>query len=131
MIAIKLVLILMGVGFLLLSLFCFVSKKISPGMGVLWVLASLMVIVVGCLPIWRRWMQLVSTQVTVSFLVLVAVFLIGLFLLCLSISNLMNKNRELAMQVSLLNQENEQMIQELGELHEAVKKEQKEEAKKA
>ena len=121
MIAIKLILIGMGVGFLILSLLSFVTKKISPGMGVLWVLASILLIVLGFLPVWRRWMQLVSLQVTITFFVLVAVFLIGLFLVCLTISNLLSRNRELAMQVSLLNQENEQMLKDLEELENKTK----------
>lgn len=48
------------------------------------------------------------------------IFLLGLFLLfvvfaiCKSVSVLIMKNRELAMQVSLLNQENERILHELG-----------------
>ena len=53
---------------------------------------------------------------TIMVFILGFAFLIGLFLVCLSVSNLMSRNRELAMQVSLLNQENEQILKALEEL---------------
>jgi hypothetical protein len=104
-----------------MSLLAFITKKISPGMGVLWVLASFVLFVMGFLPVWQNWVRLVSVRVTIMVFILGFVFLTGLFLVCLSISNLMTKNRELAMQVSLLNQENEQILKALEELEERVK----------
>ncbi len=121
MLAIRLILILVGLSFLLMSLLAFITKKISPGMGVLWVLASFVLFVMGFLPVWQNWVRLVSVRVTIMVFILGFVFLTGLFLVCLSISNLMTKNRELAMQVSLLNQENEQILKALEELEERVK----------
>lgn len=118
MLAIRLILIIVGLSFLLLSLLAFINKKISPGMGVLWVLVSIVIFVTGWLPFWARWVQLVSLPVTIIVFILGFSLLMGLFLVCLSVSNLMSKNRELAMQVSLLNQENEQILKALEELEE-------------
>ena len=120
---IRLILIIMGLSFLSLTLLTFVKKKISPGMGVLWVLSSIILFAVGFLPVWRRWMQLVSTQVTIAVFILLGAFLIGLFLICLEVSSLKSQNRELAMQVSLLNQENEQIIRKLEKVPEEAKEE--------
>ena len=50
MIAIRLFLIIVGLAFLALTLLTFVTKRISPGMGVLWVLASIVLFVMGFLP---------------------------------------------------------------------------------
>ena len=116
MLVIRLFLIIVGLSFLLLTLLTFITKKISPGMGVLWVLASFVLFVMGFLPVWETWMRLVSRPVTIMVFILGLAFLIGLFLVCLSVSNLLSRNRELAMQVSLLNQENEQILKELERL---------------
>lgn len=116
MLVIRLILIIVGLIFLGLSLLTFVTKKISPGMGVLWVLASIVIFVMAWMPFWSRWVQLVSLPVTIIVFLLSFTLLMGLFLVCLSVSNLMSRNRELAMQVSLLNQENEQILKALQEL---------------
>ncbi|MBQ7506035.1 MAG: DUF2304 domain-containing protein [Lachnospiraceae bacterium] len=116
MLAIRLFLIIVGVSFLVLTLLSYVKKKISPGMGVLWVLASFVLFIMGFLPVWATWMRMVSLPVTIMVFILGLAFLIGLFLVCLSVSNLQSRNRELAMQVSLLNQENEMILKELGKL---------------
>ena len=116
MLVIRLFLIIVGLSFLLLTFLTFITKKISPGMGVLWVLASFVLFVMGFLPVWETWMRLVSRPVTIMVFILGLAFLIGLFLVCLSVSNLLSRNRELAMQVSLLNQENEQILKELERL---------------
>ena len=112
----RLAVIIVGILFLGGSILCFVTRKISPGIGVIWVLVSILIVILGALPIWRAWGHLVSMPVTMTVFFLALSFLIGMFLLCLEVSNVLSRNRELAMQVSLLNQENEQILNDLERL---------------
>lgn len=105
-------LIMIGTGVLLLvwSFLAYARHRLTENFGMIWGATALCLIVAG----------IVLAVTDGSFVAVMAVIvLLGLMLLLclfgfsLAISILIMKNQELAMQVSLLNQENESILQEL------------------
>ena len=62
------------------------------------------------------WSKYISTSGTIILLIVAVCVLWSFFVSCVQISLLDRKNLELAMQVSLLNQENESILKRLEEL---------------
>lgn len=102
--------IVLGGLLLIWSFLAYAKHRLTENFGMIWGLAALCLIMAG----------IVLAVANRSFMaVAVVVVLLGIILvLCLfgfsqAISILIMKNQELAMQVSLLNQENESILQEL------------------
>lgn len=105
-------LIMIGTGVLLLvwSFLAYARHRLTENFGMIWGATALCLIVAGIV--------LAVTDGSFVAVMAVIVFLGLMLLLCLfgfslAISILIMKNQELAMQVSLLNQENESILQEL------------------
>lgn len=100
-----------GVLFLVLDFRAYVRQKLTESIGLVWMLFSVILIVLG--------VSSGAFGVSDSHIFL-WIFLIAFILICLlfrismAVSGLILKNQELAMQVSLLNQENERILHELG-----------------
>lgn len=102
--------IVLGGLLLIWSFLAYAKRRLTESFGMIWGIAALCLAVAG----------IVLTVTGQSFMAVTAVVvLLGVMLvLCLfgfsqAISVLIMKNQELAMQVSLLNQENESILQEL------------------
>lgn len=108
---VKIALIVTGILFVILDFLAYAKQRLTENIGLGWGLFSLLLIITGAL---------LDSDETDSDVIYLLIFLLGLFLLfvifaiCKSVSVLIMKNRELAMQVSLLNQENERILHELG-----------------
>lgn len=91
-------------------------KKLAVNYAVIWGLLGIVMILVGAIPVLSEWTNMMAPGTGLAF------FCVGVLILftevqeSLVISQLNLKNRELAMQVSLLNQESERMMLELEEL---------------
>lgn len=100
-----------GIVFLLWDFYSYARQKLNESMGLIWAFVSIALIVTGAVP---------ALSGGVSEWLLICLFIICLLLLFLlfkvtkAISVLTMKNQELAMQVSLLNQENEKILHRLG-----------------
>ncbi|MCD7954339.1 MAG: DUF2304 domain-containing protein [Lachnospiraceae bacterium] len=109
----KLAMAAIGIFFLCLSFWEYVKKKLTEEAGLVWGLFAILLIV------WALWPGALSwcadmTLAGLAFLSVTALFLVAvLFWQSMAVSKLIRKNQELAMQVSLLNQENEQILTEL------------------
>ena len=95
-----------GIVFLLWDFYSYAKQKLNESMGMIWGFVSLALIITGAVPA-------LSGEVSEW-------LLICLFIICL-MSVLTMKNQELAMQVSLLNQENEKILHQLGILKDEKK----------
>lgn len=102
--------IVLGGSLLIWSFLAYARHRLTENFGMIWGLAAVCLIIAG----------IVLAVAGGNFLAVVTVMvLLGIMLvLCLfgfsqAISILIMKNQELAMQVSLLNQENESILQEL------------------
>ena len=100
-----------GILFLVLAFLAYTKQKLNDSMALIWVFVSIALVITGAVPA-------VSKQLSESLLIFM--FIICLLLLFLlfkvskAVSVLSMKNQELAMQVSLLNQENERILHKLG-----------------
>lgn len=108
---VKIALIVTGILFLVLDFLAYAKQRLTENIGLGWGLFSTLLIITGAV---------LDPDEADGDVIYLLIFLLGLFLLfvvfaiCKSVSVLIMKNRELAMQVSLLNQENERILHEIG-----------------
>lgn len=102
--------IVIGIVLLLLDINAYVRQKLADGIGLLIGSFSIFLIIMGIILHFHTDSGLIITLLIICF----CFMLLIIFSLCTSVSVLVMKNRELAMQVSLLNQENERIIHETG-----------------
>ena len=95
-------------------------KKITVNFAVIWELLGLMLVVIGSVPVFSQWSVLISSGTGLAFFCVGGIFLFEEVRTSVLLSTLKMKNRELAMQVSLLNQENEYIMDELDALQKTV-----------
>lgn len=111
------VMIALGAVLMVLDFLAYAKKKLTDGFGLIWLLLAVLLAGAGIA-------SLVAKQaVFMVLLVLMVVLILFLFGLSQVVSVLVMKNRELAMQVSLLNQENEGILQELEQMKETERDE--------
>ena len=91
-------------------------KKLAVNYAVIWGLLGIVMILVGAIPVLSEWTAMMAPGTGLAFFCVGALILFTEVQESLVISQLNLKNRELAMQVSLLNQESERMMLELEEL---------------
>lgn len=109
-------LIAIGVIIMVLSFVLHARRKLTVNLAVVWEFLGLALILIGAIPIFSSWCHLLARGTVIAMFVVGALALWGSYILCILISDLSMKNQELAMQVSLLNQENELMLRELKEM---------------
>ncbi|MCI8718883.1 MAG: hypothetical protein K1W19_10095 [Lachnospiraceae bacterium] len=108
---VKIALIVTGILFVVLDFLAYAKQRLTENIGLGWGLFSMLLMITGVV---------LDPDEADGDVIYLLIFLLGLFLLfvvfaiCKSVSVLIMKNRELAMQVSLLNQENERILHELG-----------------
>lgn len=126
-IIVKTALIVTGILFLILDFLAYAKQRLTENIGLGWGLFSLLLIITGAV---------LNPDKMNGDVIYLLIFLLGLFLLfvvfgiCKTVSVLIMKNRELAMQVSLLNQENERILHELGILKDQEEKDRQVDDKK-
>lgn len=111
----KMMLIVVGIFLLILDLFMYARQKLADGIGLGWAIVSATFLVSGIAVstgaatyLWNG----AKSVVLFAFAVFVVIILF-FFKISMAVSVVVVKNQELAMQVSLLNQENERILQEL------------------
>ena len=116
--------LLMAASFLMHS-----YKKITVNYTVIWVLLGIVLFLIGIVPVFSEWTRYLATGTGLAFFCVGAIFLFEEFRTSAMISQLILREREMAMHVALLNQENEAILKELdrlsrlvGEDHEDKKK---------
>lgn len=114
----RIVFALSGVFLLVESFVSLVKKRLSEGFSLAWALGALIIFLMGVVPGFSSWTTRLSLQTMILFLALVVFLLSAMFWGSRKISELFMETHELAMQVSLLNQENEKIMKELYELKE-------------
>lgn len=109
----------LGVGGVILFLFGFWThsfKKLAVNYAVIWGLLGIFMILMGAIPILSEWTHMLAPGTGLAFFCVGALILFTEVQNSLVISQLNMKNRELAMQVAMMNQESERMMHELEEL---------------
>lgn len=111
-------LIIVGVMIMIMSFVFHAKRKLTVNLAVVWEFLGFALILIGAVPVFSSWCHLLARGTVIAMFVVGVLALWGSYILCILISNLSMKNQELAMQVSLLNQENELMLKEIEKLKE-------------
>lgn len=111
----KVLMIDFGIFLLIMDLFMYARQKLTDGIGLGWAIVSLALLVAGIVVSLDDVCYLWSGAKNIALLMFAvfAVIILFLFKISMAVSVVVVKNQELAMQVSLLNQENERILQEL------------------
>ena len=115
---IKTGLVITGLIIMALTFFLHAMRKLTVNLAVVWEFLGLAAILVGAVPAFSGWCYLIAKGTAIAMFTVGGLMVWGGYQLCILISSLSMKNQELAMQVSLLNQENEKLIRDLRKLTE-------------
>ena len=96
-------------------------RKLTVNFAVVWEILSIILIAAGVIPAFSSWAYHLSAGTGLVLFFLGAVSLWGGFQFSILVSHLAMKNRELAMQVSLLMQEDAKMAEQLEALEDRVR----------
>lgn len=91
----------------------YVRKKLLVALELFWSLFYIIMIITGFMPNCFSWTNCMGKRDVVVLFCLFMLFLLIVFYMSIILSVLAVKNQELAIQVSLINQENEQMLKKL------------------
>ena len=100
-----------GILFLVLAFWAYTRQKLNDSMALIWVFVSIALVITGAVPAVSKHL---SESVLIFMFIICLLLLFLLFKVSKAVSVLSMKNQELAMQVSLLNQENERILHKLG-----------------
>ena len=98
------------------SFYMHAVKKLAINLAVAWECIGIGLVLVGAIPVLSAWCYQVGEGTAVAMFLVGAVAVWSGYELSIQISVLSMKMQEIAMQVSLLNQENEMMLRELKEM---------------
>lgn len=119
----QILMVIGGVIFLGLTFLEYAKKKMIAEIGLLWSFFSMLIVGIGLIPGSLSWIGHIRRSMALVMFGFAFFFLLLLLYLSIAISQLLRKNLELAMQTSLLNQENEQVLMKLNMLPEKSRQE--------
>ena len=100
-----------GILFLVLAFWAYTRQKLNDSMALIWAFVSIALVITGAVPAVSKHL---SESLLIFMFIICLILLFLLFKVSKAVSVLSMKNQELAMQVSLLNQENERILHKLG-----------------
>ena len=104
--------IILGVFLLSVTFSNYVRGKLREKATFLWGILAIAMILSGAVPVLSGWSKRFNDVIYIAPFVIIIVFVCIMFYITKEISVLRRKNQELAMHVSLLNQENERILKE-------------------
>lgn len=119
----KAFIIILGVVLLMKAVLSLAKRKMTEPFCLVWATLSCLMIIAGLLLQPYQLDHYVSKRVLILILLMVLSAVWGLWFISTQVSILMRRNQELAMQLSLLNQDSEKLMKELKEIKEAMNKE--------
>ena len=109
----RLIVIAAGIVLLILTFFMYSMRRLTDRIALGWALFSVVMIMAGAIPAWSGWSRALALSSYPMVFALGGLVILIIFYHSIYLSLMIMKNQELAMHVSLLNQENEEMIQKL------------------
>lgn len=117
----RLIVIAAGICLLLLTFFMYSRRRLTDRIALGWALFSVVTAMAGAIPAWSGWSRALALSSYPMVFAMAGLVVLMIFHHSVYLSELIMKNQELAMHVSLLNQENEETIRKLFELEKQVK----------
>lgn len=108
--------IVVGLVLIAVSFWTHASKRMHSDLAVAWCLLGAALAVMGIVPALYAWMSLISLWTGLALFVIGVVCLCGVFKLSTLISQVQTQSKELAMQITLLLQENRWLRKRLEEM---------------
>lgn len=115
-IIVKIGMIVTGLLIMGLTFYLHAAKKLAVNLAVAWEGIGVGLVLIGAIPVLSAWCYLVGEGTIIAMFLVGSVVVWSGYELSIQISSLAMKTQELAMQVSLLNQENERILNELSKL---------------
>ena len=118
---IKTGLVITGIVIMALTFFLHAIRKMTVNLAVVWEFLGVAAILTGAVPAFSGWCHLLARGTAIAMFVIGILVVWGGYQLCILImaeQASMRRMQELAMQVSLLNQENEKILKELEKITE-------------
>lgn len=112
----RVILFATGVVMLFITVSSLAKRKMNESFCLAWGIVSVAIVLSGCLLRPSGWTRYMSPTGLVLVLVILFSILYAVYFVSLKISELTRKNQELAIQVSLLNAENEKMLEKLSQI---------------
>ena len=105
-----------GLFFLIHDFIALVKKQMADLLAIGWLIISIVLILFGVIPVLGTWTYFVSLPTGLTLLFMVSTILFFVFRMCYWVSDLFWQNKELSMQISLLNQENIEMKERMKQV---------------
>ena len=115
------IMIAAGVCLLLLTFFMYSKRRLTDRIALGWALFSIVMIMAGAIPAWSGWSRALALSSYPMVFAMGGLVVLIIFHHSIYLSLLVMKNQELAMHVSLLNQENEETIKRLMETEKRIR----------
>lgn len=113
-----------GVLLLVSTISSLAKRKMTEPFCLTWGMVAVIIILAGLLLRPMQWNRYISGTGMLLVILVGFCLIYGTYFMSLKVSELMRRNQELAIQVSLLNNENEQIVKQLEELKQTAKKQQ-------
>jgi hypothetical protein len=113
MIPFRLILITLGIAIIVVDFIAYSVKKMGESYGLLWMFLGAFTLVVGIIK--KDWsaFSAIDNKLMIPAMIIIFIALLLIFRMSSTLSVLIRQNQELAMHVSLLNQENELLVKKL------------------
>lgn len=112
----RIVMVATGCLFLILNFVTYVKKNLTEKFTWMWTFFCIVMILSGIVPGLDRWSYQLNSWGYVALCIILILIVQFIFIITKEIANLKKRNKELAMHVSLLNQENERILAELEKI---------------
>lgn len=117
----RLVVVIAGICLLLLTFFMYSKRCLTDRIALGWALFSAVMIMAGAIPAWSGWSRALALSSYPMVFAMGGLVVLIIFHHSVYLSLLIMKNQELAMHVSLLNQENEETIKKLFAMEKQIR----------
>ena len=112
----RMIMVVAGCLFLILNFVTYVKKNLTEKFTWMWTFFCVVMILSGIVPGLNNWSFQFNSWGYMALCIIMVLIVQFIFIITKEIANLKKRNKELAMHVSLLNQENERILAELEKL---------------
>ena len=115
-IILRVILILSGGAMMLITVGSLAKRRMNESFCLAWSIVSLALFAAGIVLRPAEWQKYISGKALALVLIIFTAIFYAAYFTSLKVSEITRKNQELAIQVSLLNQENERILRRLAEV---------------